>query len=62
MKGIQNITIEEAPPNIFPRCPDCKNDLDKIWVKRSGLGIRGQKNILLCPFCHAFLSYSDWKR
>jgi uncharacterized C2H2 Zn-finger protein len=62
MKRIKNITVEEAPANIFPQCPFCKMDLDKIWVKSSGLGIRGKQEMLMCPHCHSFLGYSAWKR
>jgi hypothetical protein len=55
MDDIENVSIEQAPSDKFPRCPSCKKDLDKIWVKSSGLGFKGQKEILI-------LGYSAWKR
>ena len=45
-----------------PQCPYCKKDLDTIWVKTSGLGFKGQKEILMCPHCRSFLGYNAWKR
>ena len=62
MDDIENIRMEEAPLDKFPRCPACKKDLDRIWVKSSGLGFKGQKEILMCPYCQGFLGYSAWKR
>jgi uncharacterized Zn-finger protein len=54
--SIENVNIEEAPGEVLPRCPYCKKDLDKIWIKRSGLGLYGQKEIVMCPYCQSFLS------
>lgn len=62
MDMIDNVVIEDAPADKLPRCPVCKKDLDKIWVKTSGLGFKGQKEILMCPGCQSFLGYSAWKR
>lgn len=62
MDMIENISMEECPVNVLPCCPHCKKDLDKIWVKSSGLGFKGQKEILLCPHCRSILGYSAWKR
>jgi len=62
MEDIENVIIEEAPSDQHPRCPSCEKDLDKIWVKSSGLGLKGQKEILMCPYCRTFLGYSAWKR
>ena len=62
MDSIENVNFEPAPADTLPRCPFCKKDLDTIWVKSSGLGIRGQKEILICPHCQSLLSYSSWKR
>jgi uncharacterized Zn-finger protein len=62
MDNIENVNLEEAPADVLPRCPYCKKDLDKIWVKSSGLGLRGQKEVLICPYCQSFLCYSAWKR
>jgi hypothetical protein len=49
MDNIQNVTIEDAPADKFPICPYCKRELQTIWEKTSGLGIRGPKEILMCP-------------
>lgn len=62
MDSIQNVVIEEAPADALPKCPGCKKDLDRIWTKSEGLGFKGQKEILMCPYCQTFLGYSAWKR
>ncbi len=62
MENIENITLEECPADRLPKCPFCHKDLDTIWVKVSGLGFKGQKEILMCPYCQAFLGYNAWKR
>ena len=62
METIDNIVLEDAPPEALPRCPYCKQDLKTIWVKTSGLGFKGQKEILMCPQCQSFLGYNAWKR
>ena len=62
MDNIENVRIDEAPDGALPLCPSCKKDLDTIWVKSSGLGLKGQKEILMCPHCKSSLGYSAWKR
>ena len=62
MDDIENVKVEEAPDGTLPLCPYCKQDLDTIWVKSSGLGLKGQKEILMCPYCKSFLGYNAWKR
>ncbi len=62
MNNIENVNLEEAPQEVAPRCPSCKKDLDRIWVKTSGLGFYGQKEILICPHCQSLLGYNAWKR
>jgi hypothetical protein len=62
MEEIENVILEEAPPGKLPRCPYCKQELETIWVKSSGLGFKGQKEILMCPHCQSFLGYNAWKR
>jgi hypothetical protein len=62
MDNLENVNLVEAPEDRLPRCPGCKKDLDTIWVKSSGLGFKGQKEILMCPYCQTFLGYSAWKR
>ena len=62
LDNIDNISLEDCPVDAVPQCPYCKKGLDKIWVKVSGLGFRGQKEILMCPYCRSFLGYNAWKR
>jgi len=62
METIDNVNLEDAPPETLPQCPYCKEDLNTIWVKTSGLGFKGQKEILMCPHCRVFLGYNAWKR
>jgi hypothetical protein len=59
---IGDISVVKAPDGKVPRCPYCKNHLETIWEKVSGLGIMGRKEILMCPHCESFLGYSSWKR
>lgn len=62
MNYIENVSIEPAPADKYPRCPYCKESLKIIWVKTEGVGIYGQKQICMCPHCEAFLAYNAWKR
>jgi hypothetical protein len=62
MSTIDNVNIEDAPSDKLPKCPVCEKDLGTIWVKTSGLGLNGQREILMCPSCRSFLAYSAWKR
>ena len=54
-----DIKYEEAPKDIYPICPHCKEVLSKIWIKKKGMGIIEQKQVLLCPHCKAFLGYGS---
>lgn len=56
--GFKGVKLEEAPDGATPKCPYCEALLDKIWVKRKGLF--GQSEILVCPYCRAFLAYGVW--
>ena len=58
MDNIKNVNIEDAPADKSPRCPFRKKELETIWVKSSGLGFKGQKEILMCPYCQSFLAYN----
>ena len=62
MDNVENVNLEEAPSDALPQCPYCRKDLETIWVKTSGLGFYGKKEILLCPHCRALLGYNAWKR
>jgi len=56
----EGIRIEEAPTEVVPKCPWCGKELNTIWIKRKGLGWLEQKQIILCPHCHAFLGYGSF--
>jgi hypothetical protein len=60
--NIENVSFEPAPAEKFPRCPYCKQLLETIWVKTDGIGLKGKREICMCPHCEAFLAYSAWKR
>lgn len=62
MERLNNVTLEEAPEERLPRCPHCKSQLSTIWIKGSGLGLMGRKEIWMCPHCESFLAYNAWKR
>jgi hypothetical protein len=53
------VTYEKAPDRIVPKCPHCKQGLTKVWVIPKGTGMWQQKQILVCPHCETFLSYSS---
>ncbi|WP_024955695.1 hypothetical protein [Sulfurospirillum arcachonense] len=55
----RHILIKEAPCDINPICPYCKEELFEIWLKTKGIGYIEQKQILLCPYCRAFLGYGS---
>ena len=46
-KEFEDIKVEEAPKGTIPKCPFCNNRLDKVWIKKKGIGILEQ-NKLLC--------------
>ena len=62
MDDIENVSFEDAPTDKYPLCPYCKQPLQTIWTKTSGLGFRGQETILMCPSCESFLGFNAWKR
>ena len=51
------IELEEAPAGTRPKCPFCKKHLVKLWLKKRGLGVMEQKQIVMCPYCEALLGY-----
>jgi len=59
---MEGITLQPAPESKTPLCPYCKKALEIVWVKKDGLGIWGQSEVLMCPHCESFLGYSAWKR
>ena len=60
MKKFEGMEIEEAPAKVVPKCPHCKERLNKIWFKSKGLGWIEQKQIIICPYCESFLSYGSF--
>ncbi len=62
MADINGIHLQEAPPDIMPKCPHCKGELDQIWTKTKGTGFIGKEQILICPHCQALLGYSTYRR
>ena len=53
------VEFEKAPDDVLPKCPFCKQKLDKVWVKPKGLGIVGQKQITISPKCESFPAYGS---
>jgi len=51
------IELEEAPAGTIPQCPFCKQHLQKLWLKKRGLGVMEQKQIVMCPYCESLLGY-----
>jgi hypothetical protein len=51
------VVLEEAPDGVNPKCPHCSKKLDKLWIKKRGLGVMEQKQIIMCPFCESLLGY-----
>ena len=56
-KEFEGILVEEAPEGTIPKCPFCDKRLDKVWIKKKGIGIMEQKQIIMCPYCQALLGY-----
>ena len=52
------IKFEVAPDEVFPKCPYCKKELNKIWTKNQGF--IQPKTTLLCPHCQCFLGYGTY--
>lgn len=53
----EGIELEEAPTGANPKCPFCKKQLLKLWIKKRGLGVMEQKQIIMCPYCESLLGY-----
>jgi len=51
------VSLEDAPEGSIPKCPYCKEKLAKIWIKKKGLGVMEQKQMLMCPYCESLLGY-----
>ena len=51
-----DVTYERAPSDILPKCPFCKEQLEKVWIKKKGMGIMRQKQIIICPHGEAILA------
>jgi len=57
LAGTEKLDSEEAPANVWPICPHCKEELHKIWVRTCGLGIIESMRFLFCPHCRSFPGY-----
>ncbi len=57
-----NVEYEKAPDHVVPKCPYCKAELTKVWLKTKGTGFIGQNQIMMCPHCETFLGYGAWRR
>ena len=54
------LDIREAPADLWPLCPHCKEELRYIWAKSKGMGFLQKKQFLICPHCRSFLSYGTF--
>lgn len=52
-KDRDGIQLEDAPEGRHPTCPACGKTLDRPWIKKKGLGMLEQKQILMRPVCDA---------
>jgi len=48
--------LEDAPDEVIPICPNCKERLDIIWRKSHVKMIR--REIIMCPHCKVLLGYA----
>jgi len=53
--------MTEAPEDVFPQCPYCKQELEEVWLKTAGIGMffSPKKQIMMCPHCKSFLGYAE---
>jgi len=56
-KSNSSIDLVEVPEGIIPKCPFCKERLRTIWIKKKGLGVLEQNQIIICPSCETLLGY-----
>lgn len=52
-----SLMLEEAPNDVWPVCPHCKQELTRIWTITGGLGMSEQERVLICPHCRAVLAH-----
>ncbi len=62
MDDFDNVAFQVAPDDKVPKCPYCKQELGTIWIKTSGMGFKGEQDLLMCPHCESFLGLNAWKR
>jgi hypothetical protein len=53
------VKFENAPNDVLPKCPHCEQRLERVWVRKHGLGFWQQKQMLICPKCETFLGYGS---
>jgi hypothetical protein len=55
--NLVDVIYERAPSDVVPKCPFCDKRLEKVWIKKKGMAIMRQKQIIICPHCEAFLAF-----
>jgi len=55
--SFEGVKIEEAPRHVVPICPKCERELEVIWLKAKGSGLIQRQEIIMCPYCKAFLGF-----
>lgn len=53
------LDLVEAPPDVWPICPHCKQELRYLHVKTKGMGFIERKQFVFCPHCRSFLAYGN---
>ncbi len=56
-QDFDGVELEEAPKGKRPKCPYCQKPLSKLWIKKKGLGVMEQKQIVMCPYSESLLGY-----
>ena len=59
-REFEGVELEEAPETARPKCPSCTHELRKLWIKKRGLGLMEQKQIIICPECECFLGFGTF--
>lgn len=50
----------KAPEPAVPKFPKRKKRLEVVWVKTKGLGLIGQPQRIMCPYCETLLGYGTY--
>ena len=57
-----SIKYEQAPEHVVPKCPFCKQTLEKVWIMPRGIGMIQQQQAIVCPKCESFLGYGSIRK